>query len=132
MDADEMARSYLLLMRGLLFPCLDGALAEKLQRRSSHPLSQLVSASKDLVREKSTAELGCGSSAIMSIHIAYNVPSARTAWAWGLIITLQERSGHERCQCTRIEYLIHARATYWRSKEPLKTPCSPSEGPRSL
>ena len=79
-------------MRGLLFPCLDGALAEKLQRRSSHPLSQLVSASKDLVREESIAELGC---AMMLMHVTYNVPSARTAWAWGLMITLQERSGRE-------------------------------------
>ena len=71
LNRNEKAQSCLLLVRGLLFPCLNGALAEKFQRRCSHPLCQLVSASEDLVRKESTAELGCALSAIMSMHIAY-------------------------------------------------------------
>ena len=55
----EKARTCLLLVGCLLFPCLNGALAEKFQRRCSHPLSQLVSASKDLVGVASTAKVGC-------------------------------------------------------------------------
>ena len=80
LNNNEKAQTCLLLVRGLLFPCLNGALAEKFQRRCSHPLSELVSASKDLVGVASTAKVGCAMSAIaqpkthcMSWHMTYSV-----------------------------------------------------------